>query len=98
MFLSISSYTCCILGYDWGPVQCPQAARLPPHHVPSFLHPTLATSQLPRDSRDRERLPSHPQRLPGLADLAAGDRTIGTLSPVQCKQNTEHGLGYWYIY
>eukprot|EP00063_Salmo_salar_P028385 XP_014003220.1 PREDICTED: uncharacterized protein LOC106573073 [Salmo salar] len=72
-------------GYDWGPVQCPQAARLPPHHVPSFLHPTLATSQLPRDSRDRERLPSHPQRLPGLADLAAGDRTIGTLSPVQWR-------------
>ncbi|XP_029551147.1 uncharacterized protein LOC115151379 [Salmo trutta] len=72
-------------GYDWGPVQCPQAARLPPHHVPSFLHPTVATSQLPRDSRDRERLPSHPQRLPGLADLAAGDRTIGTLSPVQWR-------------
>ncbi|XP_024279938.1 lamina-associated polypeptide 2, isoforms beta/gamma isoform X1 [Oncorhynchus tshawytscha] len=59
------------------------APRLPPpYHVPFFMHPTVTTSQLPRDSRDRERLPSHPQRLPG---LAAGDRTTGRLSPVQWR-------------
>ncbi|CAB1313401.1 unnamed protein product, partial [Coregonus sp. 'balchen'] len=74
-------------GYDWGPAQCPQAARLLPHHVPSFLRPTVPTSQLPRDSRDRERLPSHSQQLPGLADLAAGDRTIERLSPVHKCQS-----------
>ncbi|CAB1322696.1 unnamed protein product [Coregonus sp. 'balchen'] len=66
-------------GYDWGPGQCPQATRLPPHHVPSFLRPTLPPSQLPRDNRDGERLP-------GLANLPAGDKSIRRLSPVQCKQ------------
>ncbi|XP_041692866.2 cytosolic carboxypeptidase 2 isoform X2 [Coregonus clupeaformis] len=65
-------------GYDWGPGQCPQATRPPPHHVPSFLRPTLPPSQLPRDNRDGERLP-------GLANLPAGDKSIRRLSPVQWR-------------
>ncbi|XP_067090443.1 cytosolic carboxypeptidase 2-like [Osmerus mordax] len=66
-------------GYDCGVMNSPRTSRLPPHCVPSYLRPTLPPSQLLRDRRAR------PRRLPGLAEFAAGDKTIGRLSPVQWR-------------
>ena len=78
-------FVCLFLpGYDCGVLNSPRASRLPQHCVPSYLRPTLPPSQLPRDRRSR------PRRLPGLAEFAAGDKTIGRLSPVQCNHHVIH--------